>query len=409
MIGEVAGQTHGDAFPLAPLAEELLDAIREGVARERPKHAIRVATRALVAYARSSPAHARLLMGDSLTGASRLRDTRDQLVEEAARIVEDAHGRLPSSAVLPDMPPRLICGVTCRLLAARLRRDGGEQRGELAGAADLAEEILGWVSSYELPVARHRWRSLPALPQPAGAPSPPVSALGALRALTRGRPRRAGGALAEDHRLRIVFATAEVIRRDGYAAASVVQIALAAGVSSRAFYRLFAGKREALLAADELLLRHAMAAAAGAFVTRETWPERVWEAARALVQCAEENPTLAYVALVESYAGGPTTIPGAEELARVFLQEGDRRPPRGRSAGATPRVSEVAHEAIGTAVLELGYLHARVGGETPVSALLAQIVFISLAPFLGAREASDFVSRQAPHGHARAPQASASD
>jgi AcrR family transcriptional regulator len=52
---------------LAPLAEQLLAAIHRRVARERPEHAIGAATWALLAYARSQPANARLLMSDSLT------------------------------------------------------------------------------------------------------------------------------------------------------------------------------------------------------------------------------------------------------------------------------------------------------------------------------------------------------
>jgi hypothetical protein len=77
------------------------------------------------------------------------------------------------------------------------------------------------------------------------------------------------------------------------------------------------------------------------------------------------------------------------------------------SAGSTSRPSEVALEAIGTAVFELGGRHAREHGETPLSALLARIVFICLAPLLGADQVGDFVCRKAPHGHGHALLASA--
>ncbi len=371
---------------LAPPTQQLLAHVRRRVARGRPEHAARAAIAALVAFARAHPADARLLLSDSLAGGARLRDARDELIDEIALIVAQAHARLPASAVVADLPPSLICGVTCRLLTSRLRR--GEPL-----PSDLAAELCGWLAAYELPVARHRWRTLSSLPWPARSPFLPPSVLRAPPPLAPGRPPMPKGAVAENHWLRIVLATAGVIRRDGYGAASVAQISDTAGVESRAFYRLFAGKQQALDAACELLFTRAMAVAAGAFVSGDTWPQRVWEASRALIQYAEENPTLTYVSLVESHAGGSCALGAVADVARaftIFLQEGypDPHEPPARSA---PHPSGVALEAIVTAAWELGYRHLRECGEAPLSALLARIVFISLAPFLGCDQASEFV------------------
>jgi AcrR family transcriptional regulator len=387
------------AAALLPTRRRLLAGIRGSVARDCPENATLRATHALVAFAGSRPGYARLLMSDALSGGSRLRDARDGLVEEMARIIEDAHRRLPSGAVVAELPPRLICGVICRLLGSRLRRGG-------SCPSDLTEELLTWIAAYELPVARHRWRTLTALPTPDRSPYLPAAALRAPPALTPERPRTTAAAVAENQWLRIVFATAEVIRRDGYAAATVAQIAQAAGVDSRAFYRLFASKKQALAAAGELLFRHAMAVAAGAFVAGEGWPEQVWEAACALLQYAEQNSTLTYVSLVESLAGGSSAIGRVEDLTRaftIFLQDRSSQL-RDRSPRSVAPPSDVALEAIAMAAFELAYWHARharQGCEAPLSTLLAPIVFIALAPFLGADAASDFVCRQPPHGRER--------
>ena len=51
-------------------------------------------------------------------------------------------------------------------------------------------------------------------------------------------------------------------------------------------------------------------------------------------------------------------------------------------------------------MFELAYRHLREDGEHPLSTLLAPIVLVSLAPFLGVQTASDFVCRQVAHEQA---------
>jgi AcrR family transcriptional regulator len=383
------------AAALAPIRGQLLAGIRRSVASDRPERAIFRVTHGLLTFAHQRPGTARLLMSDSLMGGSRLRNVRDGFVDDMARIIEEAHSRLPAGAVVADLPPSLICGVTCRLLGARLRGGQPLQPG------DLAEELLGWIAAYEIPLAHHRWVAVTALPSPARSPFLPPSELRAPVALAPGSQRARAGALVENHWLRIVFATVEVIGRDGYTNATIAQIIQTAGVDSRAFYRLFDGKQQALAAASELLFRNAMAVAAGAFVAGEDWPEHVWEAARAVAQYAEQNPTLTNVSLVESLAGGAHAAGRVEDFTRaftIFLQEGSSHPDD-RPERSEHGPSEVALEAIGAAVFELAYRHPREDPEATLSRLLAPAVFISLAPFLGVDAAGDFVCRKALLDH----------
>lgn len=384
------------AAALAPIAQQLLGGMREAVARERPQHALLAATRALLSYACSQPAHARMLLSDTLGGGEELREVRDRLIDDAARFVEQAHAQLPADAMAPALPAGLALGVVCRMLASRMSVVAQCPN-------DLAEELPAWISAYEQPVARDCWRSLTALGPAARSPFVPMP-LCAPPAPRPGRPRASEGALAENVWLRIVFATAEIIRRDGNASATVAEIASAAGVDPRAFYRLFASKQHALDAAGELLFRHAIAAAAGGFVAGDTWPERVWEAARALMQYADENPTLTYIALVESFVGEAGAGQRGQERAQafaVFLREGDPDP------GGSSGTSELVLEAISMCVFELCYRHLREDGATALSSLLGRIVFISLAPFLGALQASDFVRGRLSDDRWRAGLASA--
>jgi AcrR family transcriptional regulator len=384
------------AAALAPLAASVRLSVREAVAADRPERATCQATRALVAFAYSQPAPARLLLSDTLTGGPRARDLRDGLIVDAAQVIDDAHERAPREAVTPDLASRLIVGVTARLLASRLCHGGEPPR------LTLVEEILGWLAAYEHPVARHRWRALAAL-QPARSPFLPPSALRPPPVLAPGRPRIAEAAVAENQYLRIVFATAEVVGRDGYAAATVAEIMRIAGVEPRVFYGCFPGKRHAFGAVGELLFRHMMAVTAGAFVAGASWPERVWEAARALTQSAEQNPTLATVSLLESHAGSQVATHRVEGLARAFtiyLQEG-ARDPGGLVGGSPSGPSQFMLDAIGEAVFELGYQHAREHGAQALSCLHPHVMFIALAPFLGPIETSDLLYEKASQSRVR--------
>src|ERR1700733_172355 len=93
------------AAALAPIRRRLLAGIRISVANDRAEHASLRAIRALFAYAGSRPASARLLLSDSLTGGSRLHSVREELIEAAARIIEDAHRRGGSAPPPPPPPP----------------------------------------------------------------------------------------------------------------------------------------------------------------------------------------------------------------------------------------------------------------------------------------------------------------
>jgi len=288
----------------------------------------------------------------------------------------------------------VVIGAICRLLAFRL----GHERAHLSG---LSRDLCAWIRSYRRPVDERRWCALQPAPPPARSPFLPYGPLRAPSALEYPRTHMSQSSLAAHRSLRIAFATADSVRQHGYEGATVAEITSRAGVDGRTFYRSFADKHDAFATAADLLFRHLMAAAAAAFVTGDSWPECVWEAARALTQCLEQNPTLAHVSLIESHAAGPFAVSRAKELAcafTIFLQEGYRHEPRHH----TP--SNTALEASAAAVFELGYQQARrQDSELEVSGLLGHVVFIWLAPFLGAAETDALLDRKARLSHEAIP------
>jgi len=377
--------------------ERLLGDVRAAVAEAPPEQAVSSAIRALVAFASAQPAAARFLMKESLAGGPVALDARDDALEQTAQVIEDALGTVDSAAPVPDLPIAVLLGAIHRLLATRLRR--GER-----GLSGLLEDLPAWVESYLQPAGERRWATLAPSPAPDPSPFLPRTALRAPPALGPGRPRMGEEEVAENHRQRIMFATSQVVSERGYTAATIAEITRIAGVDGREFYRLYADKQEAFSAIHEIGFQYLMAVTAGAFFAGSSWPERMWEAYRAAAQSVQENPTVANVGFVESYAVGPRGIQRVEDSRvafTIFLQEGFRL----KQSGPVP--SRVALEAIVTTIFEIIYREARASAEPQTTTLLAPIMHLSLAPFMGPAAANAFIDAKLAENGSAKPRARA--
>jgi AcrR family transcriptional regulator len=361
--------------------ERLLAEVRSKLAEARPEQATATAVAATVAFAAAHPAEARFLMKESLAGGPAALAARDDGIDEMAQLIEETLAGVPGEVIVPDVPTAAVLGATQRLLAARLRR--GER--VLTG---METDLLAWVESYGQPAARQRWRTLVRGPAPASSPFLPRSAWCAPQLLGPGRPRIPGEEVAENHRLRIMVATSEVVAEHGYPAATVSEITRLAGVDGRGFYRLYTDKEEAFSAVHELGSQSLMAVTARAFFAGSDWPQRIWEAFRAATQNVQENPTIARVGFVDSYAAGPRGIQRVEDSRiafTMFLQEGYRQ----ELAGAPP--SRLAQEAIMAAIFEIVYRETRASVTPKTTQLLGAVVHLCLAPFIGGEATEAFI------------------
>jgi AcrR family transcriptional regulator len=340
------------------------------------------AVQALVSFAGSKPSPARFLMGESMAGGSRALDARDRGITQVAALIEQAESGASASTIAPDLEARVLVGSVYRMLATRLRR--GE-----AQVSRLTDELVGWLAAYERPVARRRWLTLS--PTPVHDLSPHVPELPIQRmpgVLPPGRPRLPEAEIAENHRLRILYATASMAARKGYTATTVADITKLASVDGRIFYRHFSDKQEAFAAVHALGFQQVMDVTAKAFFATEGWPERSWEAGRALTQLLQQNPLVAHVGFVEAYAVGPGAVQRVEDSHTAFmffLQEGlihssPEHPP-----------SRVGMEATIAAIFEIIYLQARNGEGAQIAAMLGYIAHLWLTPFIGALEADRFI------------------
>jgi AcrR family transcriptional regulator len=361
---------------------QLVEHVRASIEVRPANEAAFAAVEAIVEFASAEPARARFAMSEALGGGPDARDTRDAGVASIADSIEQALATAPLDSMAPDIEHRVLIGGVYRLIATRLRR------GEPA-ISRLVDELTRWLSHYRRPLSEHRWRAL--APAPRSAPSPFVPEEPIQRmpnALPPGRPRISEEEVAENHRLRILYAAARMAEQKGYIATTVADITRQAGVSGRVFYSLFSDKQDAFLSVHELGFTQVLDLTSKAFFAGTTWPLRSWEAGRALTQLLEDNPLVAHVGFVEAYAVGPAAIQrieGSHIAFTFFLQEGlvyrkQRNPPSG-----------LAMEAIVASIFELIYHQARDHGKPEVASMLPHIAHFWLAPFLGNRDSDEFI------------------
>jgi len=369
---------------VADIQQRLLAEIQQAVASQPPEHAVSAAIEAIVAFAGSQPAMARFLTNETMAGGPRTLDARDEGIAKIAQIIEHAYEQLDATASIPDLSAAVVIGVVYRLLASRLRR------GEPA-LTGMLEELLEWIRSYGQPVGEHRWRTLTPAATPAPSPFVAKTPLRAPPPLPPGRPRIGEEAVAENHRQRIMFATAQLVQQQGYTATTIAEITKLAGVDGRVFYRLFTDKQDAFSAIHELGFQALMATTAGAFFAAEQWPMRMWEALRALTQWLGNNPAIAHVGFVESYAVGPGAVQRVEDSLiafTIFLREGYQYEPQ----HSPP--SRLALEAIVTSVFEILYRQVSQSATPEIAGLTGHLIHLSLTPFLGAVETDRFIDEK---------------
>jgi AcrR family transcriptional regulator len=354
--------------------------IHERMDDSAPERALHCSVEALIDFASDEPDAARFLTSEALTAGPRALSTRDKGLTEIGRIVEDRHARVKGSTPIPDVSPRMLMGGVYRLMGTRLRR--GEP-----GLSRLREDLLVWVDSYKRPASEQRWDSPADAAVYSASPFVPSAPLRAPEVLKPGRPRLPPADVAENQRLRILFATATLAAEQSYAASTVADILKLAGVDGRTFYAQFAGKQEAFMAVHEIGVQRVLWVTGQAFFSGSSWPERVWEAVRAFAQFLDINPLIARVGFMEAYAAGPAAVQRAEDshLAfTMFLQEGYQHVPQSG-------LSRLSLEAIVMTIFEMVYSRVQTQGETDTASLLAPMSHLCLAPFLGAGQATQFI------------------
>jgi AcrR family transcriptional regulator len=295
------------------------------------------------------PAAAALAAVESLTlGAAGVehRESASVAFEELIQGSFDHSGS--PVAVSPVTVRAIVSGI--RGVAYRRLRRGREA--ELPG---LVEQLVDWALSFQ--AAESEWvaaaMAVAAEPLP---PTPPPAA-GEEAALGWSEPPDSPASRERlSQRERMVRAAALLVVEHGYPKLSIPAISATAGVSNQTFYEHFESKRDAFLAAFELLAGEAFAATAQAMAAAGKRPRSSGVAIRAILEHVAANELFARLAFFDLATAGPPAMDRADAILDSFtaLME-----PEG---GPGEEVPAVIREAVGSgiwAVIQHEIAHGR--------------------------------------------------
>jgi AcrR family transcriptional regulator len=367
---------------LSVLTDELFGAVQSAVDGAPPADAPKAAARALLNFAHDHEAPARVLFCESLAGGARAMDRRDALIDEIAALVEGRLGSQAKDAATFDLPASAAIGTVFRLLANRMRRGA-------SGLHELEEGVLAWLDAYASTSPHSHSQGCQMLGEQAGLPRiwpapatpPPPVRLGSHGTSASDRSR--------NQRERILFACAQCCHEQGYEQMGIADIVSSASLSRSVFYEHFHDKQRAALAMLEQGFELTMTNAARAFFAQESWPERVWAAARALCEAHAMHPAHLDACFVEYASMGPAAVQLTHDRLMAFtllLEDGYRQRPQ---AEGLPRT---VSELVVSLLLELVYRAMR-SRKAPDSfyELLPLLNYLCIAPFVGPAQAGSFV------------------
>jgi AcrR family transcriptional regulator len=197
-----------------------------------------------------------------------------------------------------------------------------------------------------------------------------------------GLPRNVGNL---SQREGLLWSMVRVIAEKGYDRVTVGDVVARAGVSPTTFYDEFATKDECLFAAYDRVIDELIVYVADAFSSEHDWPERIRDGLDALLRALAAEPDIAQMAAVEFPAAGPRArqrYRDAVERFLPFLEEG--RDFAGRSGELPPGV-----ELMAVGGVEVIIFDEVVGGRaSKLPAMLPEIVFAVLVPFIGPEDAA---------------------
>jgi AcrR family transcriptional regulator len=195
-----------------------------------------------------------------------------------------------------------------------------------------------------------------------------------------------------NQRERILDAVVNVVGDGSYAAMTIEDVVVYAGVSRRTFYDHFANKEEAFLAAYELIVDQLIGAVSSAYGGGSTWVHRVRRGLTAFLNSLAIEPRAAHVCVVEILAAGPRALErraAAMDRFRTFLV-----PAPGEVTHAVP---ELTAETVIGGVYEVVYAKVLAGETETLPGLLPGLLHSVLLPFTGPQVAGAEY-RAAVHG-----------
>jgi AcrR family transcriptional regulator len=218
---------------------------------------------------------------------------------------------------------------------------------------------------------------------------------GAAKPLPSGRHNLPREFVIGSQRDRVLDAMATVCAEKGYAAATVADIVNSAHVSRSTFYELFRDKEACFLAAfDEVMKRLLSDLVRAAGRNDESdWAERIRAGLELMLAFLAAEPAFARMCLIDTTFAGPQArerYAAAIRVLTTFVDLGRRESPHGEELPHSLAAAIVG----GGAVLVRDEILA--GRIEKVGELLPDMVYLTLAPYLGREEALRRLDRSVP-------------
>ncbi len=310
--------------------------------------------------------------------------------ERLQRYLVAGFARAAGTGTIPDPVARAIVGAVRRILYTRVQqaRSSRSLRAELS---ELVPDLLAWIACYhpspEGLALRPRARRASTIGAQLGGRAPgtlSARALSGERGLPRGEHNLPRGFVTHNQRERIFDAIANLTASSGYPTLSLDEVAGEAAVSLQTFYAHFAGKEEAFVATYETGHARAMAVVNQTLARQNSWIGAVRAGAGALLEFLACEPSYAHLALVDVMIAYPHMAQRAHQANDFYAGLLDLRTARD-SPSLLP--SPVVGEAIVGGVFELLHDYVLRGRSRRLPELADHVVYIALAPFMGAEGA----------------------
>jgi AcrR family transcriptional regulator len=316
------------------------------------------------------PAAASLAAVESLTLGAAGVARRERALEVFGLLVHQSFNHSPSEREVSEpVVWAIVAGI--RGVAYQRLRQG--RREELPS---VVEELVDWALRYQEPESEAARRGI-ARAAIATEPEPEPDGEASSIPGWEEPPDRPRSRAALTQRERIVRAAAQVVVERGYEALSIPAISAAAGTSNQTFYEHFANKRDALLAAFEILGAEALGKAATAFEREDDYAEAIGASLRALLEHIASNALFARLAFFELPTAGPVALDHADAMLESF---GDFLGPGRASSGIGAPLPRSVLEAIPSgiwAVIQHEIVHGRRESLPQLAPEIARIVLAS--------------------------------
>jgi AcrR family transcriptional regulator len=298
------------------------------------------------------PAAARLCLIEAYAAGPEALEPLEAGRVKLERRMQAGAAESPERAGMPPEMVSALLGAAVEVVRARLRQ------GREAELVELGPGLIEFLLAYQAPPLPLRLATRP--PTPA--------------------PETIAG---HDHSERALRAFAVVVAERGYAATTIDQVVKRASMSPTTFYANFEGKQDALRAAIDRAGAQIAAAVVPAFRRQPDWPSAVRAAFGALLNFLASRPALAHLILVDVYAAGPEALEQREAALRPLEEIFDGARQR------RPQVPPIALETIIGGIYWLANRQVRDNGPEALPALAPLCTYLALAPFIGARAASE--------------------